>query len=359
MDRRTFLTTTGAAAAATALGPATEARPIEGEQPALPALSGSGRELRLAGFWSADVPVFGAAAAEVSRRLAAALEGRYRIRPEATVDAHPLHAGGGAPDLFFVPGEALASVDPAMVYFTGLPGPLGLEASALQAWLAVGGGQMLWDDLAAGHGFKPLLAGHTGPPGLWASSPLAALDGLRIALAPSRAALARTAGAEPVHGPAAVLREQLAAGSVTAVEWGNPLAALALGFHEVAAHYYPGGLNPGGSALVLGVRLEIWEVMSGGERATIEAIAAQAWSLALAERLAHDTILLQVLRDTPTLEVGALPPAVLSRWNAAAVAMVRSLPGVSPEVARIHDSYMAWRRQLGFDRADQVLAPQA
>jgi TRAP-type mannitol/chloroaromatic compound transport system substrate-binding protein len=359
MDRRTFLTTTGAAAAATALGSATEARPLDGEAPAPPGSIGSGRELRLALAWSADVPVFGAAAADIARRLAAILEGRCRIRPEPMPDMEPLAGDAGAPDLFFAPGEALASVVPAMAYFTGLPGDFGLDASALQAWLVVGGGQMLWDDLAADHGFKPLLAGHTGAPGLWVSSPLAALDGLKIALAPSRAAVARTAGAEPVHAAAAVLCRELAACSVAAVEWGNPLAAVALGFHEAAGHYYPGGLNPGGSALVLGVRLEIWEAMSGSERAMVEAIAAQAWSLAVAESRAHEAMLLKVLRESPTVEIGEVPPAVLSRWNDAAAAIVGRLPGISREIARIHDSYMAWRHQLGLDCAGQIPAPQA
>jgi TRAP-type mannitol/chloroaromatic compound transport system substrate-binding protein len=295
----------------------------------------------------------------MAQRLAAAFEGRYRIRLEPANEADALHLEDGAPDLFFGPGDASADVAPGMAYFTGLPGALGLDPRALHGWLAVGGGQMLWDDLAAGHGFKPLLAGHAGRPGLWAGGPLTTLDGARIGIGQSRADVAYAAGAEPIQGSAASLRDGLAEGRLAAVEWGNPLAALALGFDRAASHYCPAGLNGSGSALVLSVRRAVWDAMSAGDRAILEAIAAQGWSLSLAETLGHESLVEQLLQTRPALTVGTLPREVVARWEAAAAAFVDSLVETSLEIARIHHSYRAWRRQLGLDRADGLSAPQA
>ena len=69
-------------------------------------------------------------------------------------------------------GATPACIAP-FAFFAGLPFSQGLDKLALQTWLAAGGGAMLSDELAAEHGFKPLVAGHTGPStGVWAAARL-------------------------------------------------------------------------------------------------------------------------------------------------------------------------------------------
>ncbi len=57
--------------------------------------------------------------------------------------------------------------------------PRPFAAQDFATWLTVGGGRLLWDDLAAEVGVKSLLAGHSGaPPPLWSAAPLAGLSDL-------------------------------------------------------------------------------------------------------------------------------------------------------------------------------------
>ncbi len=94
--------------------------------------------------------------------------------------------------------------------FAGLPLAQGLEASDLQTWLAVGGGSMLWEELAAEFGHKPLVVGHTGPSaGVWASARLetvADLVGARVHAEGLAADVLRALGAAPALLVAADLR---------------------------------------------------------------------------------------------------------------------------------------------------------
>jgi TRAP-type mannitol/chloroaromatic compound transport system substrate-binding protein len=351
MDRRTFLTTTTAAAAASLTTPAGEAAATHEALPS-PALGNGAKHLRLSAAWAADVPVFGTAAVQIAQRVIAALGDRYRIEVTAGDEAAPLQLHEGAADLHFGPGDALIAQEPGMAYFAGMPGSLGLGAIEHQSWLLGGGGQMLWDDLAANAGLKPLLAGHTGSPGLWSSARLAgAADfaGATVAVSRSGRVPAELLGAKPVHWGGETVRDGLVRGSVLAAAWGNPLASLALGFDGSASHFYPTGLDPAGSAVVLSIRRPLWEAMSAGDRAVLEAVAAEAWSLSLAESRGHERIVTQVLEQRPSLAVGRLPSALRSAWDAAAQGYAHELAASSQQITRIHDSYMAWRRQLGLD----------
>ena len=82
----------------------------------------------------------------------------------------------------------------------------GLETSDLQTWLAVGGGVMLWEELAADFGYKPLVAGHTGrSAGVWASARLetvADLAGVRVHAEGWRQMCLRALGAAPTDAVA-------------------------------------------------------------------------------------------------------------------------------------------------------------
>ena len=159
MDRRDFLRTTGAAAVAAGTT-VTPAHAI-GDAPAAPAVrSGSG-----CSRWARSgrsSPGSGPGAAGASHR-----DGHRRPL------SHRGRDGNAEADLTYGGAGRHASLHPAFAFFAGLPFGQGLDAAAQHAWLAVGGGEMLWDELAAELGFKPLLAGHTGPSaGVWAGARL-------------------------------------------------------------------------------------------------------------------------------------------------------------------------------------------
>lgn len=340
MDRRTFLKSTTVAAGS---GLALSSTPVlAGADPdplAAPALSRGTIELTFAAAWEPDVPVFGDAAQRMLTRLGQLLDGRcHLVAVEASEEA----------DLVF--GPVSVEQDPAFAFFCGLPGSYGLDLAHLQAWLVAGGGQMLWDDLAARHGLKPLLAGHTGQsPGLWTACPIrsaADLAGVSLAVGGPGASVASKLGAIPCEWPASQLRDGLANRELTAVEWGNPLAGLMLGLPQVATHFHIGGIHRNGMAIAMHVRMAIWERLDQSTRLALEALAAHELAVSSAESLSHACLAEQVITAMPDLEVVEFPPMLATAIDQATAALIEEIGVTSPDSARIRDSYVQYHRQV-------------
>ena len=150
---------------------------------------------------------------------------------------------------------------------------------------------MLWDELAAEFGFKPLLAGHTGPSaGVWAGARLetpADLARATLHVEGLAADALRALGATPVELAPHELRPALAGGRIQAAEWLGPLAAAAPDLQPLAQRLYEPGFHRGGMALSLAVRRGVWDAISAADRAIFEACAAQEYHLSLADARAH------------------------------------------------------------------------
>ena len=340
MDRRTFLkTTTVAAGSGLALSSPPALAGADIDKPAAPALSRGTLELTFATAWEADVPVFGDAAQRMRIRLDQVLGDRCRVvAVEASEEA----------DLTF--GPISVEQEPAFAFFGGLPGSYGLESAQLQAWLVAGGGQMLWDDLAARHGFKPLLAGHTGKsPGLWASRPIwSATDlvGASVAVTGLGASVASNLGASPRQLPPSRLSDALAKRELAAVEWGNLLADLMVRLPQSAAHLYSGGIHRKGTTIALNVRLALWERLESSMRLALENLAAHELAVSSAELLAHARIAEQAIGAMPDLEVSNLPATLTNAIDRATSALIDEIGTSSPDDRRIRDSYLGFSRQV-------------
>jgi TRAP-type mannitol/chloroaromatic compound transport system substrate-binding protein len=333
MDRRDFLKVGGAAAVAVGgTGPATA-------QSAPKILPGA-TELRLASPDLPDVPGFGPD--RLARRIELATGGRYRIT--STADA-------AAADLVFGDANRQRDKHPAFAFFAGLPLGLGLDAAGHQAWLAIGGGQMLWDDLAVRFGFKPLVVGHTGPSGgIWTSRRLEAasdLSGVRMHVDGLAADVARALGAMPVRLAAGELRGALAEGRIDAAEPLFPLVLAAPDLQPLAERLYSPGLNAGGALLSLDVRREAWDRLGEADQAIFEACAAEAYAQSLAEVQGHEMMAAELAATAKwpvRLALGGELRQALERTAAEVVAQVA---GYDFDARRIHDSHQAFRHMLG------------
>jgi TRAP-type mannitol/chloroaromatic compound transport system substrate-binding protein len=341
MDRRDFLKTTGAAAVAA--GSAAGATPAasEAEKPfasASPAIASGALDLRLASTVPADLP--GAGAERLARRLEAATGGRYRIE-----------VVGGSVDADLSFGSAYDPRHPGFAFFAGLPFGHGLEPDALQAWLAVGGGQMLWDELAAAHGFSPLVAGHTGAsPGVWAAGRLerpSDLAGSRIAVTGLAGEILRGFGATPIEIAPQAIKAALATGDIAAAEWLGPLAAAAPDLQPLAQRLYRPGFHRMGTLLALGVRRTLWERLSVADRAIFEACAAPEYHLSLTDAQAHVLIERQVALPGKWPLRLDFPAEMAAAFDRAAQEAVARLAAFDPTARRIHDSHRAFRALLG------------
>jgi TRAP-type mannitol/chloroaromatic compound transport system substrate-binding protein len=341
MDRRDFLRTSGAAAVAASTVAQTAEAEVAESRPAPAALAGA-RSLGLASRYAPDLAGFGPE--RLARRIETATGGRYRIDiQQGSIDA----------DLSFGPVGRHANLHRAFAFFAGLPLAQGLDAPSQHAWLATGGGEMLWDELAAGFGFKPLLAGHTGnSPGVWAMARLeqaSDLDGATLHVAGLAADVVRSLGATPVEMAPTDLKAALATGRVRAAEWLGPLAALSPGLQPPAQRLYEPGFHRGGVMLSLDVRKSLWDGMGASDQAIFEACAAQEYHLSLADARAHSLIAGQIQAEAKWPVRIGLSEDLADALDLALADLLQGIAAADPEGRRIHDSYQAFRRLLGED----------
>jgi TRAP-type mannitol/chloroaromatic compound transport system substrate-binding protein len=335
MDRRGFLKTTGAAAVVAGSASAAAAEDVA---PATPSILPGARELMLSTDRS---PVPGEGADRLARRIETATGGRYRIAIRQHGDA----------DLSYGGVWRHAGLHRAFHIFAGLPFSQGLETSALHTWLAVAGGVMLWDELAAELGFKPLVVGHTGPsPGVWATARLETpsdLAGAPILAEGLAGDVLGALGASPVARPGGDLRVALADGRLVAAEWLGPMAEAAPDLQPPAQRLYQPGLHRHGMLLSLDVARPVWEGMSAADRAIFEGCAAQEYQQSLADAAAHALIASQVEAPGKWPVRHAWSGELVAAFERAAAEAVEAIAAADPAARRIHDSYRAFRRLLG------------
>jgi TRAP-type mannitol/chloroaromatic compound transport system substrate-binding protein len=254
-------------------------------------------------------------------------------------------------DLIYGDADRHVKVHPAFAFFAGLPCAQGLNAAAHQTWLAVGGGQMLWDELAAPFGFKPLVAGHTGPSaGVWTNARLeraSDLAGARLQVAGLAADVVRALGATPVALSPQGLKAELAAGRLQAAEWLGPLAAAAPDLQPLAERLYQPGFHPDGMVLSLAVTRNLWDGMSAADRAIFEACAAQEYHLSRADARAHVLMASQIAAPSKWPVRHAWSGELAKALNAAAGDVVAHVGATDSHARDIQDSYRAFRLMLG------------
>lgn len=333
LHRRDFLAASGGAVAAVTL----DAAPAAADTAvAAPALASGVRELRLSTMWPDDVAGFGDSAQRLARRIERASGGRFKIIA-ADSDADLTHGFE----------HARTAHHPGFAYFAGLPGHGALNALDLDAWIAVGGGQDLWDGLGAGFGVKPLLAGHTGRwPGLWSAKPvarLADLAGQGLLAQGLVRDVAAGLGAAPLDLGAAAWPEALASGEAAAAEWGGAQANMALGLAAPAKYVVGSGLAPSGSAVTLGVRRAAWDGLAPSDQLLFSACAGEEFRLTLAESRANEAVLRRVLAERHGIGFAPMPEDVAHAVSGVADAVIAHAASRDRAAARIDASYMAFR----------------
>jgi TRAP-type mannitol/chloroaromatic compound transport system substrate-binding protein len=328
MDRRSFLKVTGTAAMAGVAGTAIEAGRADAA-PSVP-LRADARILAISVSGAEWLPGAAESLARIGHRLAIASSGAFALAPASA---------GAAAD------GSLSSVDddvaphPAFAFFGGLPGKTALPPDRFSAWLRAGGGQMLWDDLAADAGWKPLWAGHAGAAGaLWLTNG-ASLDdweGLRIGATGLLAATFSRLGARPV---AWTTGANLDTATVDALAVDAP-TALATGLCGLAKAVIAEGVATAGTALVLRVGRAVWDGMTSAEQRLIQMAAADEVQAVLAEQVAHASVALSIARQVGVAEIG-WRPVLRERFDTAAAEIVASLAETDEQAGRIATSYRA------------------
>jgi TRAP-type mannitol/chloroaromatic compound transport system substrate-binding protein len=352
MDRRAFLKTTGAAAAA-ATSAASASVVSASAALASPAAVSGIRDLTLGMPWPDNGQGFGDSGRRLARRIEAVFEGRVRVAISESSKSSP-----DGFDLVHGTAHDWASAHPAFAYFAGLPGKAGLGARDLEAWLAVGGGQALWDELALDAGWKPLLAGHSGAaPAIWSKRPWRALSefsGARVFAVGLGADVARALGAEPVSLSISEIVSGLSAESLQFAEWGGALQSLAAGFHKPATHATGSGLNGFGTALSLSVRLPVWDSLTESDRSRLSSAVAEEFRDSVNEAQAHEAVVREVLANTYGVKFPSFTDEIGAAISRVADATVAHLSAFDVRSARIDRSYMAFRSTTSDETRSQL-----
>lgn len=363
MDRRDFIKSTGLTAAAVASGATTAAALDRRATPvAAPNIATGIRELRVAAPWPQTGRGFDDSARRLAQSIATLSDGRLRLTFAARPQGLAAMTAGDA-DVYHGAGHDFIALNPAFAYFAGLPGKSGVQPTYLNAWLAAGGGQQLWDDLSDKHGFKPLFAGHAGARSkLWSRTPIAnleALQGLRVAAAGLTATIAGDLGATPVATASADLGAALAGGRIDAVEWGGTISGFGADLHRSARFCYRRGLAHGGFAAVLAVRTDVWTSLTAGQQALVAAAASQELNTVVAESLSVSAKLRNALSDQQGITFAPMPVDVVAASASAAARAVASLAQSGPDAARIHANYTAFKAGLPAPRRNASQMPIA
>ena len=342
MDRREFLKSTGAAAAA-----ATTATAVAETTLAAPAVAKGLQQLRLAMPWADGVAGPADQAHRLAQRIASMSGDKIRLVPSFGVVNGLAAVRAGEADLYFASAHDNLDAHRGLAYFAGLPGDLGLTPNHLQSWIALGGGQALWDELSGDLGIKPLLAAHTGSRTLMLAmeriDTMSALTGRKAYVEGLARDVARGLGLEPVSMAPAELAGAMQRGYLLAAECGGAITSYALGLHAVAPYATGTSINRNGTALSLGIARTLWDRLGESDQAMVAAAAAAEYQLSLAEEEAHRPMLYP---DPAPERIWPLAAELSHAIRRVADAVVAHTGGADAQSRRINDSYAAFRSSV-------------
>ncbi len=354
MDRRTFITTTGAAtlATATAASAATNKTTHNTHETNRAASAHAAKkELRV----SMSSPEGVSGEADIARQLCLditrATENRFSFTFEKSRSGSIDAFSNSDAHIHFGAEHLNTRHHPSVAYFAGLPWHSGLTPENFDAWLSNTSGQDLWDEVMAPFNIKPLLAGHTGTsPGLWSHKPIARLSDLKkkkIAVGGITRDVVRAIGGVAVdfqHDNEAVARFKDR--HIDAIELGGPQISMTAGLHTHASTVTIPGFNPNGHNLVFSVRYNVWETLTKTDQTIISSCAAKAFRQSLTQARAQDSIIRRALKNHHNISFHNFAAEVERGLNRVADAVIAVLPGQDRHTQRVNLSYMAYKNTM-------------
>ncbi|MEL6217241.1 MAG: TRAP transporter substrate-binding protein [Pseudomonadota bacterium] len=343
MDRRSFITTAGVAAGATA---ATTL--------AAPAVAQGRIEMVIVSTWPRDFPGLGVSAQRLAARIGEVTDGRINVQYFAAgervgaFDSFDEVASGNA-QAYIAADYYWKGKHPGWAPFTAIP--FGLTYTEIDAWIKFGGGQALWDEIAGEFGLKNFACGNTGVQmGGWFNKEIESPDdlkGLKMRIPGLGGDVLAKLGASPVSLPGSQIYENLVSGAVDATEWVGPYNDFFMKFYEAAKYYYWPGMHEPGSQLALGMNASWWGGLSKTDQAIIEACANEENARQMAETNANNGTYLARLVSEHGVELREFNDDVYEAFGEAAEEVTEEARDHSDLAKRIFDSCLSARQDIG------------
>ncbi|MEL6371938.1 MAG: TRAP transporter substrate-binding protein [Pseudomonadota bacterium] len=306
------------------------------------------RELKMVTTWPKDFPGLGTMAERTAQFITEMSSGALRVKVFAagelvgafeSFDA----VSRGAADLYHGAEYYWVGKAKPFAFFTSVP--FGMTATEIMAWTEFGGGQQLWDELAAPFNIKPFIGGNTGHQmGGWFKRPINSLDdlrGMKIRMPGIGGEVLRRVGASAVALSGGEIYQALQSGAIDGTEWVGPWNDLAFGFYREAKYYYWPGFHEPGAQLSVGVNLDMWNGLTLQEKSIIEGACQRANHLSLAEYGHFNAVALDQLLSEHDIELREMPRDVmeaLARETRNVLEETSQAGGIS---TKIFDSYKA------------------
>jgi len=321
---------------------------------AAPALAQDVREWKMVTAWPKNLPGPGVAAQMLADRITALSGGRIRVKLYAAGELVPGRGvfdavSEGTAELYHAVPSYWGSKSKGILLFGSQP--FGLRADEQVGWLAHGGGQALYDEMYARFGLKPFLCGNSGPQMAgWFRTEINTVDdlkGLRFRTTGLASEMCSKLGMAVQAMGGRDMFQALQSGALDAGEFIGPWTDSALGYYQVAKHYYWPGVGEPSSAEECGVNLSAYESLPDDLR---QAVAYACESLYNPVWTEYTTKHAQALRQLVTEQgvmVKKMPDEVLVAMGNAAGEVIADLRDDSDElVRRIVDSFLAYRRGI-------------
>ncbi len=336
MKRREFLrkgaVAGGAAAAASTL--------------AAPAIAQNRIEIAMVATWGRDFPGLGTGAQRTDGRMQVQyFAANERVKAFDSFD----EVASGNAQMYHAADYYWKGKHPGWAYFTSVP--FGLTYTEINAWIRFGGGQELWDELAAEFGLKCLMCGNTGVQmGGWFRKEVntaSDLKGLKFRMPGLGGDVLAKVGASPVSLSGGQIYENLISGAIDATEWVGPWNDSFYKFYEAAKYYYYPGMHEPGSMLAVGMNKKFWEGLSKSDQLIIEAAASMENDVMMAEYNAKNGEWLAKLINEQGVQLRRFSDEIYDSFGEAADEVFAEVVEHSDLAKRIHESFLKARTEVG------------
>ena len=205
--------------------------------------------------------------------------------PGALVPAFQIFdaVASGAVDAGFSGSGYWAGKVPSAAFFNSIPFGPGIDEFI--AWIKVGGGQQIWDDIYGKYNLKALPCLMAPPePALWVRRELKSLDdlkGMKLRYFGLGALVMAKFGATTQVLPAGEAAQALERGLIDGLENSMATLDLQIGLPNIAKHVYFPGWHQQASSLELILNKQKWEALSDRQKRLVEIACNEniAWSV--------------------------------------------------------------------------------
>lgn len=235
---------------------------------------------------------------------------------------------------------------PALSWFTAVP--FGPRAGAYLAWMRYGGGDEIYDQVYAEQGVKGLHCLVIAPEASgWFRDEIRSVEdlkGLKVRYGGLGAKVLSKMGVSTQLIAPADIYPALERGVIDAAEFSMPSIDLALGFHQVAKHYYFPGWHQQASIGELLVNLENWRALSDQHRTIIEVACGDSlnWSFVRSEAMQFKALI--ELKEKGVI-IHRWPDSMLKQFEAKWQEVLAEESAKDPLFKRISGSFTAFTRK--------------